>query len=144
MYKLISFIVILLLIMGCQENATESGEGLSAKTNTTAYGGITHIIVTLRNDTKRVVYFTHCAGKISKYIERKDSTWTEDGDIAIVCLAIYQSGSIPIGPMQSRQDTILFSNQPGIYRFKYPYCWQQDQGVQEFLLTNEFNYTNPR
>jgi hypothetical protein len=144
MYKLISVSVILLLIIGCNENLTESGENLSATTNTNSYVGITQIIVTLKNETDHVVYFTHCGGIIGKYIECKDSIWTEKGNIAIVCLAILPGGSVPIGSMQTKQDTIIFSNQPGIYRLKYPYSWREDQENQGYLLTNEFNYTNPR
>lgn len=144
MYKLLCINVILLLIIGCEGNLTESNDNLSATTNKDSYDGITHIIVTLKNETDHVVYLAHCCGIIGKYIERKDSTWAEVGNIAIVCLAICPSGSVPIEPMHSKEDTILFSNQSGIYRFKYTYSLNKDQENQGYILSNEFDYTNPR
>jgi hypothetical protein len=90
MYKMICTLILLLAIAGCKENATESGGSLTATTQETSYGGITRIIVTLKNETKWVAYFTHCNYDIGVYIERKDTaSWVDAGNVAIVCLAIY-------------------------------------------------------
>jgi hypothetical protein len=138
-------VVALILFFGCKENSTESSGNLTAETITSSYTGITHIVVSIKNETKKVVYFTHCNGDIGVYIERKDSvSWVDGGSIAINCSANYPSGAIPIEPMQSMVDTILFSNQSGTYHLKYPYSWQQDGRNQEYVFSNEFTYYNPR
>jgi hypothetical protein len=144
MLKFISIVAVLMFV-GCKENSTESNISLTAVTNGISFGGVTHIIVTLRNETKNVVYFTHCNGDIGVYIERKDSiSWVASESIAIICTSNYPIGTIPIEPMQSMVDSILFSNQPGTYRLKYPYSWQQDGRNLEYLFSNEFTYNNPR
>jgi hypothetical protein len=125
---MICALILLLAIADCKENAMESGGSLAAMTQETSYGGITRIIVTLKNETKRVAYFTHYNYDIGIYIERKDTaSWVDEGNDAIVCLAIYLSGIIPLEPMQSKVDTILFYYSTGTYRLKYLYGWQQDR-----------------
>ena len=144
MFKVIAIILLLLSVISCNISSPTNNCCISAVTNTTSYSGITNIDVTLKNETDRIIYLTHCGGQIGKYLERYDSTWTEAGDIAIVCLAIYASGSVPFQPGQTIKDTIIFSNPSGKYRLKYPYSFKEDQESQGYILSNKFNYINPR
>jgi hypothetical protein len=145
-FKLFNVVAILILI-GCKENPMESNGNLTAETNGTNFSApatmIPRIIVTLKNNTKKIVYIFHCNGNVGVYFETKYSdslSWVDYGSIAINCSEIYPSGTIPLGPMQSMADTIYYNCPYATYRLRYPYSWNQDGHNQEYLFSNEFNY----
>ena len=145
MHKIFFNIFFLFLLIGCNENTTDPSEDLTAMTDDTYYVGISQVIVTIKNQTKSTIYFSHCDYKIAYYIERKDSnSWIDNGNDGIICQAIYPIGRISLESMQTIEDTILFSRSTGTFRLKYPYSFQQSGDLSNLLITNEFNNYNPR
>ena len=135
----------LFLMIGCSDNTTNPNGDLTAITDNTSYSGISKIIVSIKNDTKSTIYFSHCDYEIAYYVERKDSnTWIDNGNVGIICQSIYSSGKISLESMKFIKDTILFSRSTGIYRLKYPYSFQQSGDLSISLFTNEFYNYNPR
>jgi hypothetical protein len=144
MNKILFNIFFLLILISCNESTIETPRDLSAFTDKTSYSGIAHIIVSIKNNTKSTIYFSHCNFKLAYYIEMKDSnSWIEYGSNGIICLAIYPSGRISLESLETIKDTIFFPYS-GTYRLKYPYSFQENGGFTNSLITNEFNNHNPR
>lgn len=145
MHKIFFNMFFLFLLIGCSENTTDPAGDLTAMTDDTYYAGISKIIVTIKNDTKSTVYFSHCDYRFAYYIEKKDSdSWLDNGNVGIICQAVYPDGRISLASMSSIKDTIIFSHSTGIYRLIYPYSFQQNGDLSNLLITNEFNNYNPR
>lgn len=111
---------------------------ITATTDRALYRASDKISVVLANNADYSPYLLHCNFRIGFYIEHmKDSEWTDAGNIAITCLALYPSGSLRLEPGNSVIDTFEISR-PGLYRLKYPYGRIAGWTELEYIYSNSF------
>jgi len=130
--RTVFFILFAVIILsGCKDKTTD-------QTNNSSQSVIANIVVSLKNEMSSASYFGHCNYRIGFYIERKqNSAWNDAGNIAILCLAIYPSGTLSLSASQSYSDTIQ-EIQAGTYRLKFPYSLQSNSNLSDSLFSNEF------
>ena len=140
MKKTTLILFVICILVGCKDKliSPNNNQKINISTDKNTYNVNENIIVSIKNESQSASYFSHCNYRIGFYIEKKqNSNWTEIGNIAIVCLAIYPSGTTILGPFQSYTDTIDES-QTGTYRLKFPYSPQNNGEFAESLYSNEF------
>jgi len=141
--RTVFFILFAVIILsGCKDKTTDqtnnSSQSVIANTDKQVYGTNEKIVVSLKNEMSSASYFGHCNYRIGFYIERKqNSAWNDAGNIAILCLAIYPSGTLSLSASQSYSDTIQ-EIQAGTYRLKFPYSLQSNSNLSDSLFSNEF------
>lgn len=137
--------ILCFIFINCNKTPTEPASKLTVRTERNAYAGITHIIVVLKNETNKNVYLPECSYHISFFKQRKsENLWTGNSDIVINCKEGLPYNIQILKPKESIQDTILFVDQPGIYRLKYIYGFRNKDIFPDSAFSNEFDYFNPR
>jgi len=127
-----------LILCACSKTTTEPTRELSVRTDKGFYSLDQEITISLYNGTTSTAYFTHCNFRLGFHIERKaGDTWPERASVAVLCLAINPSGVTQVAPEGTNTDRITLA-EPGIYRIKYRFGWQQTNAWTDSLLSNEF------
>lgn len=129
------------ILIGCSDagdTAVNPNGNVTATTNKTSYSVGENIAVTLKNDSRSTVYVGHCNYRIGFWIERKDNnTWTDAGNVAILCQALYPSGKKDFVSGSVSHDTISLT-EVGTYRLRFPIAWLEGQRIDDSVVSNEF------
>jgi len=136
-YSLI--IIIVFLHYACTQNTTEPLQSPTVSTDKSTYASYQTINISLRNDSKSTAYFYHCDNRLGFFIEQKvNSTWSENGSVAEICLAIYPSGEKAMRPGMTNADTLMLADS-GLYRLKYRFGSQPSNTWADSAMSNEFS-----
>ena len=135
-----------LMLLGCSDQGiplqpsmqVSDNRIISVLTDKYSYSPSEKINIQLHNGSTASIYLGHCNYRIGFWIERRiNDTWVETGSVAVLCQALYPSGTTVLSTNALWRDTITITD-PGIYRFRYQFDAPALQITAGSLVTNQF------
>jgi hypothetical protein len=133
-----ALIVVLCLGIGCSETVVSPTVKVSVINDRPGASDVTMVAITLKNETRSSVYFTHNKNLIGFWrIERKiDNVWVEADRASIGYSSLYPKERKMLPPGETLRDSLTIS-QAGTYRMGFPFAWDEKGTEVDSLPTEE-------
>ncbi len=138
MRSLVALFVGLSTLAGCKDFGSLANNGLSANTQRSSYTTSDNITFIVSNAGSQTVILASCCIEPAFYVDRyENAAWTESEGHGIPCLALCPGRPYSFSAQSQFVDSIRIQ-QPGTYRFRFPYGFASTEAMTYEFPSNQF------